>query len=210
LDVIRDLLGMVDRPDQPCASVDQLARAQMAEVDAKIADLTRLRAELAHVANQCHGGTVRECRIVEALSGGEGETAAPATSPTPSHLGALTLLVRDYDEAIGWYRDKLGFNLLEDTDLGGGKRWVRMAPRGDNATCLLLARAVGPVQEAAIGNQAGGRVFLFLHTDDFTRDHAAMLAAGVHFLEEPRHESYASVAVFQDIYGNKWDLLQRR
>jgi catechol 2,3-dioxygenase-like lactoylglutathione lyase family enzyme len=181
----------------------------MAEVDAKIADLTRLRAELAHVANQCHGGTVRECRIVEALSGGEGETT-PAPSATPLHLGALTLLVRDYDEAIGWYRDKLGFSLLEDTDLGGGKRWVRMAPRDDNTTCLLLARAVGAEQQAAIGKQAGGRVFLFLHSDDFARDHAAMRTAGVHFLEEPRHESYASVAVFQDLYGNKWDLLQRR
>lgn len=129
-----------------------------------------------------------------------------------AHLGALTLLVRDYDEAIGWYRDKLGFILLEDTDLGGGKRWVRMAPPGcDPArgqTCLLLARAVGPEQEAAIGQQAGGRVFLFLHTDDFARDHAAMQAAGVHFLEAPRHEAYGSVAVFADLYGNKWDLLE--
>lgn len=131
-----------------------------------------------------------------------------------SHLGALTLLVRDYDEAIAWYRDKLGFDLLEDTDLGGGKRWVRMAPPGANATpgatALLLARAADGTQEQAIGNQAGGRVFLFLHTDDFARDHAAMVAAGVHFLESPRHEAYGSVAVFQDLYGNKWDLLQQR
>lgn len=129
-----------------------------------------------------------------------------------AHLGALSLLVRDYDEAIGWYRDKLGFTLLEDTDLGGGKRWVRMAPPGTDPasgqTCLLLARASGPEQEAAIGHQAGGRVFLFLHTDDFARDHAAMQAAGVRFLEAPRHEAYGSVAVFADLYGNKWDLLE--
>lgn len=131
-----------------------------------------------------------------------------------SHLGALTLLVRDYDEAIAWYRDKLGFELLEDSDLGGGKRWVRMAPpgadAGPGATALLLARAADGTQEQATGNQAGGRVFLFLHTDDFARDHAAMVAAGVHFLESPRHEAYGSVAVFQDLYGNKWDLLQQR
>ncbi|MFV3129939.1 VOC family protein [Niveispirillum sp. KHB5.9] len=125
-------------------------------------------------------------------------------------IGALTLLVRDYDEAIAWYRDKAGFQLVGDTDLGGGKRWVLMAPRGALETRLLLARAVGPEQEAQVGCQAGGRVFLFLHTDDFVRDHAAMQAAGVVFLEEPRHEAYGSVAVFQDLYGNKWDLLQLR
>lgn len=125
-------------------------------------------------------------------------------------IGALTLLVRDYDEAIAWYRDRAGFMLVSDTDLGGGKRWVLMAPKGARETRLLLARAVGPEQEAQIGHQAGGRVFLFLHTDDFARDHAAMRAGGVVFLEEPRHEAYGSVAVFQDLYGNKWDLLQLR
>lgn len=123
-------------------------------------------------------------------------------------IGALTLLVRDYDEAIAWYRDRAGFALVSDTDLGGGKRWVLMAPKGAVETRLLLAKAVGAEQEAQVGHQAGGRVFLFLHTDDFARDHAAMMAAGVEFLEAPRHEAYGSVAVFQDLYGNKWDLLQ--
>lgn len=125
-------------------------------------------------------------------------------------IGALTLLVRDYDEAIAWYRDRAGFTLISDTDLGGGKRWVLMAPQGAVETRLLLAKAVGAEQEAQIGCQAGGRVFLFLHTDDFTRDHATMSAAGVVFLEEPRHEAYGSVAVFQDLYGNRWDLLELR
>ncbi|MFY8091978.1 MAG: VOC family protein [Niveispirillum sp.] len=125
-------------------------------------------------------------------------------------IGALTLLVQDYDEAIAWYRDRAGFTLVSDTNLGGSKRWVLMAPKGATETRLLLAKAVGAEQEAQIGHQAGGRVFLFLHTDDFTRDHAAMRAAGVAFLEEPRHEAYGSVAVFQDLYGNKWDLLQLR
>lgn len=126
------------------------------------------------------------------------------------HIGALSLLVRDYDEAIAWYRDKLGFTLVADDDLGGGKRWVMVAPPGARELRLLLAKASGPEQQAAIGNQAGGRVFLFLHTDDFARDHATMVAAGVTFLEEPRHEAYGSVAVFQDLYGNRWDLLQLR
>lgn len=128
----------------------------------------------------------------------------------PTHIGALTLVVRDYDEAIVWYRDKVGFTLVSDSDLGGGKRWVLMAPPGSSETRLLLAQAVGAEQEVAIGNQSGGRVFLFLHSDDFARDHGAMLAAGVTFLEQPRHEAYGSVAVFQDLYGNKWDLLQLR
>lgn len=126
------------------------------------------------------------------------------------HIGALSLLVRDYDEAIAWYRDKLGFTLVADDDLGGGKRWVMVAPPGARESRLLLAKASGPEQQAAIGNQAGGRVFLFLHTDDFARDHASMVTAGVTFLEEPRHEAYGSVAVFQDLYGNRWDLLQLR
>jgi catechol 2,3-dioxygenase-like lactoylglutathione lyase family enzyme len=133
----------------------------------------------------------------------------------PQFLGALTLLVRDYDEAIAWYTGILGFTLVEDTELAPGKRWVLVAPQGGNSgtgaeagqTRLLLARAATPEQEAQIGFQAGGRVFLFLHTDDFVRDHAAMQARGVRFLEEPRHESYGSVAVFEDLYGNHWDLL---
>ncbi|MBO0359269.1 VOC family protein [Hymenobacter sp. BT186] len=124
------------------------------------------------------------------------------------YIGALTLLVRDYDEAVDFYIQKLGFNLVEDTDLGNGKRWVLVAPNGPGATQLLLAKAVTEAQIQQIGNQAGGRVFLFLHTDNFAADYARLLAQEVQFLEEPRHESYGSVAVFQDLYGNKWDLLQ--
>lgn len=123
-------------------------------------------------------------------------------------IAAITLVVRDYDEAIAWYVDVLGFHLLEDTPRGGGKRWVRVAPKGTAGTCLLLAKAVNDDQAARIGNQTGGRVFLFLNTDDFYRDHAAMLARGVKFRENPRDESYATVAVFEDLYGNGWDLLQ--
>lgn len=123
------------------------------------------------------------------------------------HIGALSLLVDDYDRAIAYYTEKLGFSLIEDSDLGGGKRWVLVAPPGSQ-TNLLLAKAADPAQQAQIGRQAGGRVFLFLHTDDFERDFAAYQARGVRFLEEPRHEAYGSVAVFEDLYGNRWDLLQ--
>ena len=123
-------------------------------------------------------------------------------------ISALTLLVSDYDEAIAWYRDKLAFSLLEDADMGGGKRWVVMAPPGGRGARLLIARAATPAQDASIGNQAGGRVFLFLETDDFARDHAAMVKAGVTFREAPRHEAYGSVAVFEDLHGNAWDLLE--
>lgn len=125
-----------------------------------------------------------------------------------AHLGAVTLLVADYDEAIRFYRDALGFDLVEDTDLGGGKRWVLMAPQGAKETRLLLAKASGEAQMARIGDQAGGRVLLFLHTDDFARDHARMTAAGVRFREAPRHEAYGTVAVFEDLHGNAWDLLE--
>jgi catechol 2,3-dioxygenase-like lactoylglutathione lyase family enzyme len=125
-------------------------------------------------------------------------------------LGGLALLVRDYDEAIAYYTGKLGFDLREDSDLGEGKRWVRVAPPGSSETCLLLARAATPEQAAQIGCQAGGRVFLFLQTDDFQRDYAAYRARGVTFLEEPRHEAYGSVAVFEDLYGNHWDLIEPR
>lgn len=123
-------------------------------------------------------------------------------------LGAVSYLVRDYDEAIAFFTQRLGFRLEEDTALGGGKRWVRVAPPGSAGPSLLLAKAVTPEQSAAVGRQAGGRVFLFLETDDFTRDHRAMLSAGVVFDEMPRHEPYGTVAVFRDLYGNKWDLLQ--
>lgn len=124
-------------------------------------------------------------------------------------IGALTLVVPDYDRAIAFYTQKLGFDLIEDTRLSATKRWVLVAPKGSTETRLLLARADGPNQEAAIGNQAGGRVFLFLETDDFDRDHQAMLGAGVTFLEAPRVEPYGKVAVFRDPFGNKWDLIER-
>jgi len=123
-------------------------------------------------------------------------------------IGSVTLVVREYDEAIAWYTGALGFELVEDTPLGGGKRWVLVAPRGGAGTALLLARAAGAAQASRIGNQTGGRVFLFLHTDDFHRDHAAMLARGVRFEERPRVEPYGTVAVFRDLYGNRWDLLE--
>lgn len=122
-------------------------------------------------------------------------------------LGAVALLVHDYDEAIAWFTQVLGFVLVEDTPLGAGKRWVRVAPAAGAGTALVLARAVGAEQVAAVGRQGGGRVWLFLQTDDFARDHAALRARGVRFLEEPRHESYGTVAVFEDLAGNKWDLL---
>lgn len=126
----------------------------------------------------------------------------------PQHLGALALLVREYDEALAWFTQNLGFQLLEDTPLTAEKRWVRVAPPGATETSLLLARAVGAAQEAAVGQQAGGRVFLFLHTDDFGRDYAAFRARGVRFREEPRVEAYGTVAVFEDLYGNAWDLIE--
>src|SRR4051794_19929802 len=121
-------------------------------------------------------------------------------------LTLTALLVRDYDEATRFYVDQAGFDLVEDTDQGAGKRWVVVRPPGSDAG-LLLARATGE-QAARIGDQAGGRVMLFLETDDFARDHARMSAAGVRFLEAPRHEPYGSVAVWEDLYGNRWDLIQ--
>jgi catechol 2,3-dioxygenase-like lactoylglutathione lyase family enzyme len=124
------------------------------------------------------------------------------------HLAAIALVVPDYDEAIAFYVGKLGFELVEDTRLSETKRWVLVAPPGSRETRLLLAKADGPEQKTRIGNQAGGRVFLFLHTDDFARDHEALRERGVRFIEPPRHESYGTVAVFVDPYGNKWDLIQ--
>jgi len=117
------------------------------------------------------------------------------------------LLVRDYDEAIAFYVGKAGFTLTEDSDLGGGKRWVVIRPSGGGAG-LLLAKAAGAAQTARIGDQTGGRVFLFLETDDFAADHARMSAAGVRFLEATRQEPYGTVAVFEDLYGNRWDLIE--
>lgn len=123
-------------------------------------------------------------------------------------IARIALVVPDYDAGIAFYCGKLGFDLIEDTALGGGKRWVVVRPIGATETALLLAKADGERQRAAIGNQTGGRVGFFLFTDDFARDHAAMLAAGVVFLETPRHEPYGVVAVFSDPFGNQWDLLQ--
>jgi catechol 2,3-dioxygenase-like lactoylglutathione lyase family enzyme len=122
-------------------------------------------------------------------------------------IGSVALLVRDYDEAIAFFVDTLGFRLVEDTPLPLGKRWVRVAPPAGGAA-LLLARADGEAQQAGIGRQAAGRVFLFLETDDFVRDHRAMVEAGVAFVEAPRREAYGIVAVFEDLYGNRWDLIE--
>ena len=121
-------------------------------------------------------------------------------------LAQVTLVVREYDEAIAFFTEKLRFHLLEDSTLGE-KRWVVVAPDGSSSPRLLLARASTPDEFRSIGNQTGGRVFLFLHTDDFWRDYQAMQSRGVNFLETPREEPYGTVAVFEDLYGNKWDLL---
>ncbi|MBC7269451.1 MAG: VOC family protein [Streptomyces sp.] len=124
-------------------------------------------------------------------------------------IALVTLVVDDYDEAIRFYTDALGFRLAEDTPRPDGSRWVVVeAGPADAGTALLLARGKDDAQRARVGDQTGGRVGFFLHTDDFARDHARMLAAGVTFLETPRHEPYGTVAVFQDLYGNRWDLLQ--
>ncbi|MEI8089435.1 MAG: VOC family protein [Opitutaceae bacterium] len=125
-------------------------------------------------------------------------------------IGYVSLLVRDYDEAIAYYTSVLGFRLVEDTPLAPAKRWVLVAPPSSTlgGTCLLLARAKNATELAAVGQQSAGRVFLFLHTDDFQRDYAAFRARGVEFIEAPRLETYGSVAVFRDFYGNLWDLLQ--
>jgi catechol 2,3-dioxygenase-like lactoylglutathione lyase family enzyme len=126
-------------------------------------------------------------------------------------IGQVALVVRDYDEAIDFYVNRLGFTVVEDTPIEAqNKRWVVVAPPGSGESRLLLARAVGEEQGSRVGNQTGGRVFLFLHTDDFWRDFRAYLARGVVFVRPPREESYGTVAVFQDLYGNLWDLLQPR
>ncbi|WP_306120620.1 MULTISPECIES: VOC family protein [unclassified Roseitalea] len=122
-------------------------------------------------------------------------------------LALVTLVVPDYDEAIDFYCTALGFDLVEDTQLGASKRWVRVAPPGGGAA-LLLAKADGPGQTAAIGKQTGGRVAFFLETDDFARDHERFRRAGVGFVEQPRHEPYGTVAVFTDPFGNRWDLIE--
>jgi catechol 2,3-dioxygenase-like lactoylglutathione lyase family enzyme len=126
-------------------------------------------------------------------------------------LGQVALVVRDYDEAIDFYVGRLGFTLIEDTDIPEQhKRWVVVAPPGPGDTRLLLARAVGEEQASRIGNQTGGRVFLFLYTDDFWRDFHNYRARGIVFVRDPKEESYGTVAVFKDLYGNLWDLVQPR
>ena len=125
-------------------------------------------------------------------------------------IGHIALVVRDYDEALAFYTRTLNFRIVEDTRLSENKRWVLIAPPGSQDTTLLLARAATPEQESRIGNQTGGRVFLFLHTDDFWRDYREMTARKVKFVREPIEEAYGTVAVFEDLYGNLWDLLQRK
>ena len=125
-------------------------------------------------------------------------------------IAQVAYLVRDYDEAIRWFVDVLGFALIEDSPLGPGKRWVRVAPSGGTGAELLLARAATAEQQAMVGRQGGGRVAWFLYSDDFASDHARLLANGVRFREAPRHEDYGTVAVYEDLYGMQWDLLQRK
>ena len=121
----------------------------------------------------------------------------------------MALVVTDYDEAIGFYTEKLGFVLVEDTMLSETKRWVLVKPKGSEGACLLLAKAASDEQKSRVGNQTGGRVFLFLQTDDFWRDYKNMQERGIFFVREPVKEEYGTVAVFKDIYGNLWDLIQR-
>jgi uncharacterized glyoxalase superfamily protein PhnB len=127
----------------------------------------------------------------------------------PQYIAQIAIVVRDYDEAIQYYTTVLNFELIEDTILSDTKRWVVVQPKGSNNGCkLLLAKAASPIQEHAIGNQTGGRVFLFLHTDDFDRDYQNYTSKGVVFTRPPVVEPYGKVAVFKDLYGNLWDLIQ--
>ena len=128
----------------------------------------------------------------------------------PQMLAHVAVVVRNYDEAIAFYTRVLSFRLLEDTDLGGGKRWVLVGPAGSIGTSILLAQAATPEQATRIGNQTGGRVFLFLHTDDFWRDYHALQSHNVEFVRDPKEEPYGTVAVFKDLHGNLWDLIQRK
>ncbi len=123
-------------------------------------------------------------------------------------ISAISLVVTDYDQAIDFYVGKLGFDLIEDTELSPSKRWVKIAPPGSLETKLLLAKADGEAQTACVGNQAGGRVFLFLNTDNFAHDFERYHKCDVKFLETPRHEAYGTVVVFEDPFGNKWDLIE--
>ena len=124
------------------------------------------------------------------------------------YLAGISLVVNDYDEAIEFYTCKLSFTLLEDTRMSDTKRWVVIAPPGSTGCTILLAKAANDAQKAAVGNQTGGRVFLFLHTDNFDRDYNQMQKAGIEFIESPRQEAYGKVVVFADLYGNRWDLIE--
>ena len=124
------------------------------------------------------------------------------------HIAYIALVVEDYDDAIAFYTQKIGFELIEDTKLSKEKRWVLVKPKGATETAILLAKAANTEQESRIGNQTGGRVFMFLFTDNFWRDYHLLLEKGVKFVREPKEEVYATVAVFADLYGNQWDLLE--
>jgi predicted enzyme related to lactoylglutathione lyase len=124
-------------------------------------------------------------------------------------ISQFAIVVRDYDEALRYYVDTLGFEFLEDTNLGGGKRWVRVRPPGSDGAGILLARAATEEQTARVGNQTGGRVFVFLETDDFWEDYRRLVARGVVFVRPPSEEPYGTVAVFEDLYGNRFDLIQK-
>lgn len=126
------------------------------------------------------------------------------------HIAHFALVVNDYDEAIEFYTQKLSFNLIEDTVLSDVKRWVLVAPKGSTECCILLAKAANEEQKSRVGNQTGGRVFMFLYTDDFWRDYHAMVANKINFIRPPHEEEYGTVAVFEDLYGNLWDLLERK
>jgi catechol 2,3-dioxygenase-like lactoylglutathione lyase family enzyme len=127
-----------------------------------------------------------------------------------TRVGLVTLLVHEYDAAIAWFVEKLGFVVHQDTPLTESKRWVVVGPADSTGARILLAKAGTEGQQARVGDQTGGRVFLFLETDDFARDHARLRGRGVKFIEEPRREGYGTVAVFEDLYGNRWDLIEHR
>lgn len=126
------------------------------------------------------------------------------------HIAHITLVVKDYDEAIQFYTEKLDFKVVEDITLSESKRWVLISPSGSNEFCLLLGKAVGPEQLSRVGNQTGGRVFLFLYTSDFWHDYYNLRNKGINFTREPAEEPYGTVAVFEDLYGNLWDLIEKR
>lgn len=175
-------------------------------------DLNRIvRHVLVHEIGHHFGLSDADMEALEALEE-EGEDAPDPQSH--QHISQMVVLVRDYDDAIAYYTERLGFDLVEDTVMEGAgtrasKRWVRVRPPGGTSITLLLAKATTPEQEANVGRQTGGRVLLFLDTTDFAADYERLLAAGVDFIGEPRQEDYGSVIVFRDLYGNKWDLVER-